>query len=169
MLPGRSYRSHARSGRPDLTARPPAPPRAVTFNVDTTQMVWNGSTHSACGSGADQTACIPFDGVTTLRVRAMSAALPNCPTIFNSTVLANVTNATTGVTALTNKTTGILDAECDVHVAGVEVPVIINNGGTFRGPMPALPPLVLGMGSSGLPWQANPLTSQPGAPLLAGV
>jgi hypothetical protein len=116
----------------------------VQFTLDTTQML--------------DKAGVPWDGITTLRVRAFSAPTPSCPAIFNQTLLSNATNATTGVVTSTPKQVVVLDAACDAHTAGFEAPIIVNTGGTFRGPLPAIPPFpVLGLSASGLPWSQSGL------------
>jgi len=105
----------------------------VTFTIDTSQLLGrNGQ---------------PADGVSSLRVSALSPQLSGCAVIFNSTFNNG------------SKTVIVTDSACSAHTAGFVAPLVLNNRGTWSGVYPALPPVVQGLGSSGLPWNSgNPTT-----------
>lgn len=113
----------------------------LTVTIDTTSMV-------------EKDGVTPVDGVVSLRIQATTAQTSDCPTIFDSSVSAPVFVPVLNATVKGSRRVTIFDAECTSRTAGFEAPVIVNNGGTWNGVLPIVPPRVRGLSFVSLPWCA---------------
>jgi hypothetical protein len=111
----------------------------LTLTIDTTSMV-------------QRDGVTPVDGVVSLRIQATTAQTSDCPTIFNSSVPALVFDPVLNATVQGSRRVTIFDAECTSRTAGFEAPIIVNNGGTWNGILPSVPPRVRGLSFISLPW-----------------
>lgn len=114
----------------------------VTVNVDTAQFV-------------EKDGRTPVDGVVSLRVQAVSPQADGCPAIFNSTLSAPAFNSTLNATVQVPRQVVVFDPECTARTAGFEAPVIVNNGGTWDGRIPPVPPRLRGLSFLSQPWAAT--------------
>lgn len=123
----------------------------LTVSIDTTMMLHRDGV-------------TPVDGVVSLRVQATTAQTSDCPTIFNSSLPALVFDPVLNATVPGTRRVTVFDAECTARTAGFEAPIIVNNGGTWNGILPSVPPRVRGLSFISLPWcagQARPALSMP--------